>query len=72
MKREEIETLTADDVRIGLNPAVTVVQGRPSRQSLTMEFHTTEEGWIRIRLERDMCDLFNARYKEHTLGGIKE
>ena len=72
MKREEIETLKAEDVRVGFNPAITVVQGRQSPQSLTMDFHTTEKGWIRIRLEGETCDLFNTIYKEHVLSRIEE
>lgn len=70
MERGKIETLTADNVEIGFNPAITVVPGRQSPQSLTMNFHTKEKGWICIRFEGESCDLFNTRYKEHVLSRI--
>jgi hypothetical protein len=71
MEREEMETLEADDVRIGFNPAITVVKGRQSPQSLTMKFHTGDR-WVCIRLEGELCGRFNRLYKEHTVGRIEE
>ena len=70
MDIETKETLKAYDVKIGFNPTI-VVKGRQSPQSLTMDF-STERGVIRIRLEGEMCGMFNKRYKENTLSRIKE
>ena len=70
MEREIVETLKADDVKVGFNHAVEV-KGRQSPQSLTVDFHT-EKGWVRIRLEGDACSLFDKTYKQQTSGRITE
>lgn len=71
MEREIVETYEVDNVCIDFNPTISVVQGRQSPQSLTMDFHT-KKGWIRIRLEGETCGLFNTKYKQHALTRIEE
>jgi hypothetical protein len=56
----------ADNVDIGFNPEVQVRPGKKAPQSLTLDFHTSK-GWVRIRLEGDVCDRFNELYKQTSV-----
>jgi hypothetical protein len=40
MKGKIVETYNADNIRVGFNPVINVIEGKQSSQSLTMDFHT--------------------------------
>jgi hypothetical protein len=67
--QEPVDSFEVDNVRIGYNPALQV-SGASTRQSLAFQFHT-KKGWMRMRLEGDLCHLFDRRYREHTEGRLE-
>jgi hypothetical protein len=56
-----IDIIEADNVHIAYIPEVKT-SGKKSPQSYSLDFHTSE-GWVRIKLEGDVCDLFDERYE---------
>jgi hypothetical protein len=67
--QEPIDSFEVDNVRIGYNPPLPAT-GMPTPQSLIFQFHT-KRGWMRVRLEGDICRLFDRRYHEHTEGRLE-
>jgi hypothetical protein len=67
--QEPVDSFEVNNVRIGYNPALQV-SGASAPQSLIFQFHTNK-GWIRMRLEGDVCRLFDRRYHEHTEDRLK-
>ena len=59
-----------DDVRIGYNPAIQLQPGVKSHKSLHLDFYTSN-GWVRLTLQDDVCDLFNRYYREQVLGRLE-
>jgi hypothetical protein len=64
-----VDSFEIDNVRIGYNPALQA-SGTSTPQSLVFHFHTNK-GWVRMRLEGNICRLFDRRYHEHTEGRLK-
>jgi hypothetical protein len=67
--QEPVDCFEVDNVRIGYNPALQL-SGASTRQSLIFQFHTNT-GWMRMRLEGDVCHLFDRSYHENTEGRLK-
>jgi hypothetical protein len=67
--QQPFHSFDVNDVHIGYNPALQA-PGSPTLQSLTFDFET-KTGWVRMRLEGDVCRLFDGRYREHTEGRLK-
>ena len=67
--QEPVDSFEVDNVRIGYNPALQA-SGASTLQSLIFQFHTNR-GWMRMRLEGDVCHLFDRTYHEHTEGRLK-
>jgi len=57
-----IDIIEADDASIGYSPAVKT-KGAKAPRLMTLDFHTTE-GWVRVKLEGDVCDTFVEQYAE--------
>lgn len=68
-KDERIIDFNADDIHIGYNPPIKVLEGKTPK-SLTIEFHTAN-GWCSFRLNDDICDQFDRIYHEHTNGRLR-
>ena len=68
---EPIQTFRVDNILIGFNPETNTKLGKSS-QSLTMDFNIENDGYIRVRLDADICELFDKIYHQQTNGRLKK
>jgi hypothetical protein len=63
-EQQPFQSFDVNNVHIGYNPAIQA-SGASTPQSLTLDFQTSK-GWVRMRLQGDVCRLFDRRYHEYA------